>query len=159
MNKTIYHHLNGEINHESADKIAEWLSKPAEGYELSLYSHGGDCLIVPAIAHWLSCSGAVLHLTGYCYSAAFYLALSMQNVVLHTGCIGMFHYPKTTYEYDARHRPTEKADHDANRAMMQELKVYFNDLATGFMTMPELKRFRAGEDVYFTTRRMKEIFL
>lgn len=91
-----------------------------------------------------------------CYSSAFKLFYHVKcKRVFVNGCMGMMH---KSYLSDVIVDSGGKYSYSKDRCAVKTMIDTAHEFSSQFMTPKELKKYNKGDDVFFTFKRMKEIF-
>ena len=154
-----YFHLNGIINEELLEKFIEFRNEnESEEWTIVSNSGGGKSNLAQVILYEINnrTIRTVLVSVGI-YSASFvifYFAKCEKKIT--EGSIGMIHLRANDISIQSHGKPqfSEDACVVKNHKETREIDSFVEE----FMTKDEVKRYRKGDDVYFTFKRMKEIF-
>lgn len=154
-----YFHFDSKIEEKSLDSFLHFINENEQG-ELSiiLNSIGGKKNLTYVILDIINANADRITLISCgCYSASFFLFYKAKCKRKMTyGNVGMMHYASSDMNMMSNGKPSYSEDEN----VIQNWKEDGEELkfVEQFMTPKELKKYKKGNDVYFTFKRMKEIF-
>jgi len=156
-----YFFIEDIMNYELLHKFVAFANASEnEPWTILLNSDGGRESVELVILNAINTHKHSVTVVGmYLMSAAFDLFYHAKcKRQLTNGCMGMYHMAYNELQINVNGRPS----YTSGEAMMKRNKETGHakalDFATEFMTPLELKKFKKGDDVYFTFKRLKEIF-
>lgn len=156
-----YYNWTEEITNESFLKFCEFINNnQREDITLYFKTEGGSPNICNALVAMIDKHVKKIIVTGGVYSGGFSIIYHTKVPVVFTkGIMGMWHYAiYTNFAISVR---KSEATYTEDIAKIKNNKVFKKDglwLAKKVMTKKELRSFEKDKDVYFTFKRMKEIF-
>lgn len=154
-----YFHLHGELNNESLASFYNFLNQyETEDCTISIRSGGGMTCVAKSIINAINSRKETVTLICHeAYSGAFEIFYSSNcKKILAETCKGMYHLSAAKMWMIANKQPFE--DEDKVIVKNWEESSCQSEFVKKFMTKKELSEFKKGNDVYFTFKRMKEIF-
>lgn len=154
-----YFHLHGELNNESLESFYNFLNQyDTEDCTISIMSGGGSTCVAKSIINALNLKRESVTLVCHeVYSGAFEIFYRTKcKKILAETCKGLYHLSAAKMWVSANKRPFEKEDRIIAKNWKESTCQL--DFVKQFMTKKELSEFKKGNDVYFTFKRMKEIF-
>lgn len=155
-----YFHFNGEINEKSLDDFLQFINENEIG-ELVIVLNlvGGKKNLTRVLLDIINInSHRVTLISCGCYSASFFLFYKAKcKKKMTEDNVGMMHYSSTNINTMSNGQPTYSEDENIIKNWKERVKDEV-EFVEKFMTPLELKKYKKGNDVYFTFKRMKEIF-
>lgn len=153
-----YFNLEGEIKEDLFNKFTCFFNdNPTGDITIFINSCGGKSNIAVLILSIINSNSDRIHLVSAgCYSAAFeifYLAKCEKSIVYAT--IGMYH---KAYLENIAISVTNNIRYLSDKCNVDNFNSYQDKFAYTFLKKKELKDYNLGDDVYFTFKRMLEIF-
>ena len=155
-----YLYLNGRMDYEMVNSFLNFYnSLSSETNEVTIYlnSEGGIYDVMQILLDIINHSKVKITLVavGYIMSCAFLLFyLAKCNKILMSNCYGCVHTISSSFEL--RDKKFEGDIIRLNEINDINKKIEHN--FKSFLTKEESKKFKDGEDVYLSSKRMKEIF-
>ena len=155
-----YLYLNGRMDYEMVNSFLNFYnSLSSETNEVTIYlnSEGGIYNVMQILLDIINHSKVKITLVavGYIMSCAFLLFyLAKCNKILMSNCYGCVHTISSSFEL--RDKKFEGDIIRLNEINDINKKIEHN--FKSFLTKEELKKFKDGEDVYLSSKRMKEMF-
>lgn len=152
-----YFHLNGIINEELFDKFITFYNETTEDYKVVINSRGGKSALADIIRNMIEESPVkVTLISAGCFSSAFELFYKCSgDKIICEGTTGMYHMP---YIKDVSLGINNRPSWEEDICNVSNFDISTVDFIKEFITTKELKKFHKNEDVFFTFKRMKEIF-
>lgn len=154
-----YFQLDGIIEESLLSKFMDFCNTyPEDECTIVINSGGGKTTLSEVVLSIInSNSGRFTLISAGCYSAAFYIfyfAKCKKRIAKQS--LGMIH---SEYVRDLCMNAKGKTIYDEDRCQVKNFKTCDGDLfVESFLTKTEMKKYKKGEEVYFTFKRMKEIF-
>jgi ATP-dependent protease ClpP protease subunit len=155
-----YFHLSGEINEKSLDDFLQFINEnEIRELVIVLNSVGGKKNLTHVLLDIINLNyNSITLISCGCYSASFLLFYKAKcKKKMTEGCVGMMHYSSTNINTMSNGQPTYSEDENIIKNWKERVKDEV-EFVEKFMTPLELKKYKKGNDVYFTFKRMKEIF-
>lgn len=154
-----YFHLHGDIYEGLMVKFYEFCNQyESEDWTISIFSGGGATAIGKTIIHIINQRKSRVTLICHeAYSSAFDIFYNSNcKKILTRTCKGMYHFSSAKMYM----QPTLKPEFKEDRCIVQNWKDsdWQIEMANKFLTDKEMKKFKKGDDIYFTFNRMKIIF-
>ena len=155
-----YFYLNGSMKQELFDKFINFCNQyPDDKWGIVIDSGGGGESFCHAMLHIIDDHKDCVLISMGCYSSAFELFyLSKCEKLITTNSMGMFHLGRDNYDIDLNGKPSWTADEAIVKRRKETSYPMALDFAKQFMTTLEFSKFKQGKDIYFTFKRMQEIF-
>ena len=160
INSKRFLYLNGEMNNEMINSFLNFYnSLSSETNEAMIYlnSWGGLYDVMQILLDVINHSKVKITLVAVnqCMSCAFLLFYFAKcNKILMDNCYGCIHTISSSFELRDKKFEGDiirlNEINDINRKIEHDFK--------SFLTNEELKKFKDGEDIYLSSKRMKEIF-
>lgn len=154
-----YFHLDAEIDKDLMNRFYEFCNQyENDEWTISLFTAGGATAAGKTIIHIINQRPEKVTLICHeAYSSGFDILYNSNcKKILAETCKGMVHLSATQMWMQSNNKPCYREDECVIRNW--EYSTSFLKMVKKFLTVPELKDFKEGEDVYFTFKRMKEIF-
>jgi ATP-dependent protease ClpP protease subunit len=154
-----YFHFDGDISEKSLDTFLQFVNENEhEQMSIILNSIGGKKNLTHVILDIINLNTEKVTLISCgCYSASFYLFYEAKcKKKMTEGSAGMMHYSSTNINTMSNGKPTYSEDENIVKNWKEDKSQ--EEFVKQFMTPIELKKYKRGNDVYFTFKRMKEIF-
>ena len=156
-----HYHIYGRIDKENYIGLIDFLNQN-EGVQksISINSGGGEVGYAEAMLYAMNEVSNEIELVGIngIYSCAFYLFYRFKGrKVLFNGTKGMIHRVMSSVTINDNGGLAYTED-ECSKADLKERQERNLEWVKSFMTAKELRTYKKGWDVYFTTSRMKEIF-
>lgn len=155
-----YFHFNGDINEKLLDDFLQFINEYQIGeLGIVLNSIGGKKNLTHVLLDIININSQRITLISCgCYSASFFLFYKAKcNKKMTEGNVGMMHYASTNINTMSNGKPTYSEDENTVSNWKESVKDEV-EFVEKFMTPSELRKYKRGNDVYFTFKRMKEIF-
>lgn len=153
-----YFHLNGIINEELLDKFIQFRNENEfEEWTIVLNSGGGKSNLTQVILYEINSRPQTVLISTGIYSASFvifYFAKCIKKIT--EGSIGMVHLRANDIRIQSHGKPEFSEDECIVKNHKETRDIDY--AVEAFMTKSEIRRYRKGGDIYFTFKRMKEIF-
>lgn len=154
-----YFHFNGSINEGLLDKFLEFINdNQSDELTIILNSIGGKRNLSLVMLDVININSERITLISCgVYSAAFFMFYNSNCKRKMTyGNVGMMHYASCELNIMSNGNPAYSEDVNTIKNWKEDI----NDLkfVEQFMNPKEIKSYKKGNDVYFTFKRMKEIF-
>lgn len=152
-------HLNGIIDDDLLNKFyAFWNQYEEDDWTISIFSGGGFTAAGKTIINALnSRQGMVTLICHEAYSVAYEIFYRTKcKKILAETCKGMYHLSSAKMWITANMMASTEEDRVIVKDWKETRSQYI--FAKEFMNKKEFKKFKKGDDVYFTFKRMKEIF-
>ena len=153
-------YLNGEMNDEMIDSFLNFynsLGSETDEAVIYLNSEGGlycSALIMLDIINHSKVKITLIAVEHIMSSAFLLFYLARCNKILMNNCYGCVHTISSSFELRDKKFEGDivrlNEINDVNKKIEHNLK--------SFLTNEELKKFKDGEDIYLSSKRMKEIF-
>lgn len=155
------YHIHGRIDKESYFGLIDFLNQN-EGVEksISIDSAGGEVGYGEAMLYAMNEVSNEIELVGIngIYSCAFYVFYKFRGrKILFDGTKGMIHRMMASVTINDNGNLAYNED-ECIKADLKERQERNLKWVMSFMTTKELRTYKKGWDVYFTTSRMKELF-
>lgn len=154
-----YFHFDGDISEKSLDTFLQFVNENEhEQMSIILNSIGGKKNLTHVILDIINLNADRTTLISCgCYSASFYLFYEAKcKKKMTEGNVGMMHYSSTNINTMSNGKPAYSEDENIVKNWKEDKSQ--EEFVKQFMTPVELKKYKRGNDVYFTFKRMKEIF-
>jgi ATP-dependent protease ClpP protease subunit len=153
--------INGSINLDFIE--SKWIPFINENYNdpwtIIIDSGGGSVRCAQMISRDISLKGKdCIVVCGVAYSAAFDIFRLAQNKVLLDGCRAMCHMEACDVELKQGGGFKNSEDEMIIKNMQGRDRKIAEQIAKDLMNPKEFEKYRKGEDVYFTSSRLKKIF-
>lgn len=153
-----YFHINGKIDEILLDKFIEFMNCNQEGdITIIINSGGGKSILATMLIDIININKDRISLVAAgIYSAAFeifYFSKCYKYIIEHS--VGMYHLG---YVVDISIAIDGKIKFDEDINIYNNFKLDKAHFVKTFMTKTELRKFNKREDIYFTFKRLTEIF-
>lgn len=153
-----YFQLEGTINEELLTKFMDFCNNNlSEDCTIVINSGGGKCNISTVILNIINAhSDKITLVSAGVYSAAFYIfyfAKCKRKIVY--GSLGMHH---KDYINDISINPSGTPKFKEDVCQVENIKSIGDRFTNKFLSKEEKEKYKKSEDVYFTFKRMTEIF-
>lgn len=155
-----YFHIDSQIDKELLNKFLEFANNNIEeNWTIVIYTVGGTNVFAKSILHIINQrKDKVSIICNEAYSAGFCILYGAKcKKYLTQDCRGMIHMRSA----DINMQPTGKPSYTEDRCLIKNWKHHKSEdynWIKKFMTDKEIKRYKRGNDIFFTFKRMKEIF-
>lgn len=155
--------LEGAVCEEMVDALIQAHNEtpPEEDLEVYFSSEGGSADDMEVLINIINESEKISMLNVYsiAYSAGFILPMRVTKYVnIMDGCLGMMHRVKFVGSHLQDNLKVSKETEKEMKLMSDGAKKILDDtIALGIFTTEEEKKIRKGEDVFFSTSRMREM--
>lgn len=153
-----YFQLEGIINEELLTKFMDFCNNYLhEDCTVVINSSGGKNNLATVILDIINSNTSKFTLVSAgCYSAAFYIFYSAKcKRKIIKGSIGMYH---KSFAKDINVDSDSKPVYYEDKCLIDNFKDIDNSFILNLLTPKEKKLFQKNDDVYFTFKRMTEIF-
>lgn len=154
-----YFHIDSKIDKELLNKFFDFCNlNGEEDWSIVLYTVGGWTVMAKNILHVINKRHErVTLICNEAYSAGFDILYNAKcKKVLCENAKGMVHMSAAEMYMQSNGRPSYSEDECIVKNWKQSKKDYL--FVRKFLTKNEIKKFKKGKDIYFTFKRMKEIF-
>jgi hypothetical protein len=155
-----YFNIDGVLNEEMQRKFSDFANENKdEEWTITIYSTGGLKIVARFILSVINSRfERVTLISQESYSAAFTLfrEAKCKKQIANLGK-GMYHLGRVSMDIMANGKPVYFEDVSLLNNFREDTKNE-RKWVKKFMTKKEARKFKKGEDVYFTFKRMKEIF-
>jgi len=155
-----YYHADG-IKHETLEKLISFIHEnPTGEITMFLNSSGGDSGVSKIFTKILNDNKdrVTLIASAGVLSAGFYIFYNYKGErKMFNETKGMWHLAWQTLEMNHDWTPSSYQG-ECSKAEWEESRVENDSMAKSIMNKKELKRYNTGGEVYFTSKRMKQIF-
>ena len=150
-----------EINKDTLERISEVISNSNDNIEIYLCSIGGSEWCSSVIIDMINNNKDRIELIGYGYllSAAFHIMMESKcKKRILDNTYGMYHQSVWDIEVSALNKPSNLLDKFRVEKIIKEYKIYYENKCKEWgLNEQELKKYKKGEDVYFSYERFQEI--
>lgn len=154
-----YFPMIGSIDQAMLERFIEFANNyEQEDWKIVLNTSGGSFFQSEMIINILNNHSNASIVVQGAYSAGFVIIMeTICPKILSKTCRGMWHYGKWDLSYNDKAKPYYYEDECIIRNMPFH-KKHSEKIAKKIMTPKEYKAFMEDKDVYFDTKRMKQIF-
>lgn len=155
-----YHLLKGQINPEIVKETLDFICDHKGHLTVAIDSHGGEKAYADMLLFALNQNKdrvTLIAIAGVA-SCAFDIFYGFQGVrKMAFGCMGMTHYSSRNIDTHSNGEAAY-AEGDCHKKNLKAYKEYELFILRKFATEKEIKRFKKSWDVYFSFKRMQQIF-
>lgn len=155
-----YFYIDARIDEKMLQKFFDFCNaNPDDDWIITLWTNGGFSTASAQIISMINTRpDKVILVCHEAYSAGFdiFYRAKCKKIICATSK-GMWHLATVSMTVDSRMKPVYTEDKTIVKNWKENKKSSIQ-FAEQFLTKKEFKRFKKGYDIYFTAKRMKEIF-
>lgn len=149
----------GAMNSEMLERLIDFSNNnPSDDWVIILNTSGGGFWPTESMAKIINDHKETTIIVQGAYSSGLMLLMMVRcKIILSKGCRGMWHYGKWSVDLNDAGKPYYYDD----AAIVDNLPIFkriSDKIARKIMTKSEMTRFKNKHDVYFSPKRMTEIF-
>lgn len=155
----LYFQMNGQINADMEQRFIEFVNQHQDSdIMVILNTSGGGYFQAESISHIINEHKSVTIFIQAAYSAGFMLLYKTTcKVIISKTCRGMWHFGTWAISMNDKSKPAYHEDECILSCMPFHAKET-KAIANKCMTKEEYKKFLKDDDIYFNTKRMRQIF-
>ncbi len=150
--------IDGDITSETLSSLIAFSNIHSEDNEIYICSGGGNYHSSEAIINVIKPTDTIIAYGKICSSAfEIFFRAKCKKVILEN-CYGMYHQSSTSIAMDERWQPTYKVDEFLKTQIVGSYKNMTNKMSEMLnFTEAEKRKLKKGQDVFFSTDRLREI--